>query len=225
MKKTQSPTRTANLKSTKKATREKILKAARRVFAEHAYNAASIRMVGKAAEIDHPLVSYYFPTKAELFEAVLEDIIEENYEASKKWYAGLDTMRTAPSLALFLDRLMKWNRNHPYAFRVLLLNMVQAQDSETIPGYRAIQKIADQSAQLFKKSVQLQASDREIGIFITSFNALVINYLGAMAYYAGILGMPADDEKYENWVKETLISIFSPRLKELIRGGRSGNHQ
>jgi AcrR family transcriptional regulator len=222
MRKDQPATQAANHKSAKRATRTKILKAARKVFAEHAYHAASIRMVGKAAGIDHPLVSYYFPAKAELFEAVLEDIVEENYEASKEWYEGLSTMRTEPSLALFLERLMTWNRSHPYAFRVLMLNMVQAQDAETIPGYQVIQKIADQSGRLFKNSVPLQASDREIGIFITSFNALVINYLGAKAYYAGILGIQAESRKYEKWVRDTLISIFSPRLKQLIKGGGSG---
>ena len=55
----------------KTATREKILAAAKKVFAQHPYSTASIRMVGKTAEIDHPLISYYFPTKAELYEGAL----------------------------------------------------------------------------------------------------------------------------------------------------------
>ena len=46
-------------KGKEKATRTLILNAAIRVFSRHAYRAASIRMIGKEAEIDHPLISYY----------------------------------------------------------------------------------------------------------------------------------------------------------------------
>ncbi len=76
----------------KKATRLKILKAARKVFAQYAYHAASIRMIGKEAGIDHPLISYYFPSKAKLFEAVLADIVQEWNTANQDWIEGLDQM-------------------------------------------------------------------------------------------------------------------------------------
>ena len=60
-----------NRKPAKKVTRLKLLKAARKIFAQYAYHVASIRMIGKEAKIDYPLISYYFPSKAVLFEAVL----------------------------------------------------------------------------------------------------------------------------------------------------------
>ncbi|MBW2177693.1 MAG: helix-turn-helix transcriptional regulator, partial [Deltaproteobacteria bacterium] len=72
-------------KPAKKATHLKILKAARKIFAQYAYHAASIRMIGKEAGIDHPLISYYFPSKAILFEAVLADIVQEWHKANVTW--------------------------------------------------------------------------------------------------------------------------------------------
>ncbi len=205
-------------KPAKKVTRSKILKAARKVFAQYSYHAGSIRMVGKEAEIDHPLISYYFQTKADLFEAVLADIVQEWHTANTAWFEGLNKMSPEAGLALYIDRMIGYSRKHPYAANVFLLNMVQAQTSDTIPGYRVIQEFFDRSTQLLKNLVPMHASDSDIEKFRQSFNTLAMSYLGAKSYYAGILGIPVNSRQYENWVKEMLIELFLPRLKQLMFG-------
>lgn len=55
-------------------------------------------MIGKAAGIDHPLVNYYFPTKAVLFEEVIKQVTDEYYQADLSWFDGLDKL--APRLGL-----------------------------------------------------------------------------------------------------------------------------
>jgi hypothetical protein len=55
-------------------------------------------------------------------------------------------------------------------------------------------------------------------MFTESFNTLVINYLGASTTYAGRLRMDPHGPSYRRWVKETLLFIFLPRLRQLIRG-------
>jgi AcrR family transcriptional regulator len=179
----------ADKKPTKKATRAIILDAAKSVFSEHPYHSASIRMIGKAAGIDHPLVSYHFRSKADLLEAVLANICEEYYEATTRWFKGLDRLEPAQGLARFIDRLLDFTRAHPEAFRILLLNMVQ---------------------------VPMHASDDDIEMFRRSFNTLVINYLGASTYYAAILGLSPSSKKYMQWVKASLMSLFLPRLEQLM---------
>ncbi|MBW2412628.1 MAG: TetR/AcrR family transcriptional regulator, partial [Deltaproteobacteria bacterium] len=176
-------------KPAQKETRAKILRAARSVFSEHPYHTASIRMIGKAAGLDHPLVSYHFRNKAELFEAVLADICEDYFAATTRWFKGLHGLGPEQGLALFIDRLLIFTRVHPEAFRILLLNMVQAHDSGIIPGYRFIQELFDRTTQTLKETVPMRASDDEIEMFRRNFNALLINYLGASTYYAGMLGM------------------------------------
>jgi len=197
-----------------------ILKAARKVFAEHPYNAASIRMIGKAAGIDHPLVSYYFPTKSRLFQEVLKDIAEENYQETQKSFRGMDKMNPDKGFARYLDRLLAYNRLHPYAFRVLLLNMVQAEHESVIPGYSIIQDISRRTARIFKTTVPLNAPESRIERFTTSFNLMIINYLGAQRYYGEILDIAPGSREYEQWVKETLIYLFLPHLKTLIQGAQ-----
>jgi AcrR family transcriptional regulator len=213
--KAQKPGPTRNKKA---ATREKILEAAKKVFSERPYSAASIRMVGSSAEIDHPLISYYFPTKADLFEAVLEEIAETYYQANTAWFEGLEQLSASRGLSLYLDRMIDFTSKHPETLRIIALNLVQPEDSEIIPGYRQMQRLITRNTETLRKVVALRSSTRAIRMFMESFNALVINYLGAASYYAGILGIDPRGPAYRRWVKETLQLLFLPRLIELIRG-------
>jgi AcrR family transcriptional regulator len=210
--------RTGGSKNRKTATRARILEAAKRVFAEHPYSSASIRMVGNAAEIDHPLISYYFPTKAHLFEAVLEEIAETYYEANISWFEGLESLHASRGFPLYIDRLLDFTSKHPEALRIIALNLVQPQDEEIIPGYRRIQALLLSNAETFRKVAALRSPAREIRMFTESFNTMVINYLGASTYYAGILGMNPRSPAYRRWVKEALLFLFLPPLKRLILG-------
>lgn len=221
MKKNTPPTNPEKKKPVKKATRSKILKAARKVFAQYAYHAASIRMIGKEAGIDHPLISYYFPSKAELFEAVLQDIVQEWHRANTAWLEGLNKMSPEDGLTLYVDRLIDYSRIRPYAAQVFLLNMVQAKDAETIPGYQAIQEFFH--GQVLQDFIPIQASNSEIEKFRQSFFTLALSYVGAKSYYAGILGIPASSRRYKAWVKEMLIDLFLPRLKQLVSGTENKN--
>ena len=208
----------ASRKPAKKATRLKILKAARKVFAQYAYHAASIRMIGKEAGIDHPLISYYFPSKALLFEAVLADILAEWQIANETWSEGLDRMSPGKGLTLYIDRMLDFGIKRPYAAQVLMLNMVQAQDGDTIPGYDAIQAFFDQSRQLLKSRASEHTADSDIEKFRQSFYTLAMSYVGAKSYYAGLLGMTPNSKEYKEWVKGALMDLFLPRLKQLMFG-------
>ncbi len=53
-------------------TRERILAAARTVFAELGYDRASVRAIAKAAGVDPALVHHYFGAKEQVFEAAVE---------------------------------------------------------------------------------------------------------------------------------------------------------
>jgi TetR/AcrR family transcriptional regulator len=218
MKNNTKTSKTENRKPAKKATRSKILKAARKVFAQYAYHAASIRMIGKKAGVDHPLISYYFPSKAVLFEAVLADIMEEWQVANAAWSEGIDLMSPEKGLSLYIDRVLDFSRKRPYAAQVLMLNMVQAQDGETIPGYHAIQTYFEESGQLLKSLASARTADSEIEKFRQSFFTLAMSYVGARSYYAGILGMPPNSREYKEWVKGALMDLFLPRLKQLMFG-------
>jgi AcrR family transcriptional regulator len=200
-------------------TKIKILNAAKKIFSEYPYHTASIRMIGDAAGLNFPLVAYYFSSKAALFEAVLDELGEEYYQALEQRFAEIAGMGSTKGLSLYIDRLLEFTQTHPETLRTILLNVVQAKGSQVVPGYRIMQKFFNRSVPHFKKTSSARATDNEIENFSHNFNTLVVNYLGADAYYAGVLGLEPNSPEYRRWVKENLIALFMPHLKRLIRGG------
>jgi len=205
-------------KALAKPTRDKILEAAIKVFADYPYYAASIRMIGKAAEIDHPLINYYFPTKAGLFEEIVKIITEEYYEANITWFKGLENLNPEQGLSLYIDRFFEFALKRPKTLRIIALNLVQAGKSEIIPGYDRLLNFFSETTQTFVKAVPLRGTEGDIKMLTTNFNTMAINYLGASDYYAGILGMEPQSPEYLKWVKNSLIFMILPQFKRLLEG-------
>ncbi len=199
-------------------TKGKILIAAKKIFSEYPYHTASIRMIGHAAGINHPLVAYYFSSKATLFEEVLADVCEEYYKASINWFDEISQMKASSGFRLYIERIMEFTQKHPEAVRILLLNMVQSKESDAIPCYQMLQKLYERVIPLFLKTTSAKAEYHKIEMFHHNFNTLIANYLGAGAYYAGILGVDPHGPEYQRWVRENLVSLFQPLLKRLILG-------
>jgi AcrR family transcriptional regulator len=74
------PVRTTRRALAKQKTREKVLAAARRLFVEHGYEAATIRDIAKAAGMSTGAVFASFSDKAELFDEILIEDFDAVYE-------------------------------------------------------------------------------------------------------------------------------------------------
>ncbi len=197
-------------------TRERILTAARKIFAEHPYKAASIRMIGKEGGFDHPLIHYYFPTKAELFEAVVSEICDDFCNANISWFEGIERSHPKQALPIYIDRFLEYHFEHPEVMRIIALNSAQIDKLDEIPGYQHIPEILAKARQTFEDNVRLRADAEQISMFIHSFNTLVISYLGASSCQAEVLGMDPQSDEYRAWVKNALLLVFGPLLEKLI---------
>ncbi len=60
----------------KSRSREDILAAARRLFAENGFDATSVRAISREAGVDPALVHHFFGSKEEVFNAALEDVVK-----------------------------------------------------------------------------------------------------------------------------------------------------
>lgn len=214
------PKRRVNSDAVKKSdvTREKIMEAARRVFAEHEYNAASIRMVATEGNFGHGIIRYYFPNKAELFKAVLSEISSDLYMMNNAW---LDDVRHVPlqdGLPRFVERLVTYNAEKPEALRILVQNMAVMEHPESTPGHELITQFLVDTRRAIEEKLQFRSNAETTRRFIDSFNGLVLYYLGASPYEARILGVDPHGPEYRKWVKETLVSVFLPFLKNILAG-------
>jgi AcrR family transcriptional regulator len=68
--------------------REAILEAARALFAEHGYNATSMRAIGAAAGVDAALIVHFFGNKARLLRAAIQWPFDPAAEADRIYAGG-----------------------------------------------------------------------------------------------------------------------------------------
>ncbi len=204
-------------KGHKKETQDKILTAARHVFSNYPYHSASIRTIGKLAEIEHPLISYYFPSKADLFIFVLEEVIRTHIEAEKQMFEKIKAMLPGRALAVFLDLQLDFFRTRPEVYRIMALNMVQSVDESPIPGYHLIQESLKEALKNYTETVKVPSLDYEVDMFGRSMFVQLVSFLGAGTFHAGLLNMDPNSFQYLNWVKETVIYTMSPRLEEMFK--------
>ena len=210
---------TANLNKLKKSdiTREKILSAARNVFAQNSYNAASIRMIANQGEFEFGLIRYYFPNKAALFETVMKSIYDELTTGIIRWLKGIEKMPVEDGFSLFLDRFIKYHFDYPEALRIIINNIYLPEDPDfEVPGHHYIPKLLKQNRKTFEKTIRLRSSKEEINRFADSLNVQILMFIGASTCNAKVIGIPPDSKKYRQWVKETIMHIYLPHLKRLI---------
>ena len=208
--------RTEKTEKKSDVTRYRIITAAKKVFARLPYHAASIRMIGKEGEVNHELIRYHFPNKALLFQTILHDICDDFYRSNISFLDGLSEMDAKEGFSLYIDRFLGHHFRNPEALRIIVLNMVMTDKPKSIPGYRHIPEMLSSTRRTFKEKIPIIASDREIEIFISGFNNLLLHLLGAGYCQASILGLKHTGVKYREWVKTTLLEIFLPHLKRLV---------
>lgn len=197
-------------------TRKKILAAARRVFARHPYKAATMRMIAAEGDFDHPLIRYYFSTKADLFAAVVADACEEYYQATLSWFDGLDRLSPQQGLSLFIDRLLDYSFTNPEFFKILAINSVLQSEADILPGYDAIPRVLSKTHALLKQSLPTTAAAEEIEAFANCFDSLVVSFLGAGNCQAMVLGLDPSGPRYRQWIKQTLLYVFTPLLEKYV---------
>ena len=64
-------------------TKEKILKTATKLFAQKGYDGTGVREIARNSNVNVALISYYWGGKKELFQAIINDIIETQTKYAK----------------------------------------------------------------------------------------------------------------------------------------------
>jgi len=196
--------------------RDKIIKAAMKVFAKYPYHTATLRMVGKEAGLHHQAIAHYFPTKADLFEAVVSEACDDFCNANQSWFEGLDRIGIEQGLRLFVERLLEYFSKTPEPFRMTALNAPMIERLDELPGYQHTVEMRSKVRANFKNNLPPSVDQVMLERFTMTFDTAIYSYLGAAHSQAEILGMDPAGEEYKDWVKETLICVFLPLLKNLI---------
>ena len=93
------------------ATRDAILKAATKVFAQHGFAGGSVEKISRAARTYDRMIYYYFGSKEGLFVAVLEGIYQRMDDAESA--IAFDISRPLEALTAVIRFVHSYYRRHP----------------------------------------------------------------------------------------------------------------
>lgn len=199
-----------------KDTRRNILAAARTVFARYAYNSASIRMIAAEGGFGHPIIGYYFPTKAELFEAIAEEICSDLEKHCLAYLDEIKEMGPKDGFQLFLKRAVELRLQKPWIFKILMLNIAQNRYT-VLPGQDFLLRAVDNMRKYFIKTMGVQQPEEEVRRFTDSLNAMFLYYLGAGESASWFMGMAQNSPEYYEWVQNTIYELLMPVLSKILR--------
>lgn len=102
-----------------------VLEQAVRVFAESGYEGASIATIAERAGMSKQNLMYYFPTKQQLYQRVLDDVLDD-------WLARMDKLASAAvgeyapqdMLRAYIAAKLRFSREQPWASRVYALEVI-----------------------------------------------------------------------------------------------------
>jgi TetR/AcrR family transcriptional regulator len=92
-----------------------ILAAAESVFAEHGFGGATMAEIAARAGVPKPNVHYYFPTKAKLYRAVIEQVLTAWLDAAHSFDTSDDP---AEALTAYIDAKMDLAREMPLSSKI-----------------------------------------------------------------------------------------------------------
>lgn len=99
-----------------------ILEQAVRVFAESGYEGASIATIADRAGLSKQNLMYYFPSKQQLYQRVLDDVLDD-------WLARMDLLANDEDepgdvLRAYISAKLRFSREQPWASRVYALEVI-----------------------------------------------------------------------------------------------------
>jgi len=204
------------------ATRAMIIEAARKVFTKQPYHKASIRMIAQEGGFHFSIINHYF-TKSELFGAVASAVSEELLKEFTGWLKEIQKMPPEEGFSLFLDLALEHFFEKPDMLSILMKNAGEAGSKETAPAFESFSKYVFAGGGILINELRMEKSVENIVVWIYGVLNLLINFVGAAPYHCKVLNMDPDGPEFRKWVKNCLIYLFTPTLKDLFpaREGRS----
>lgn len=204
-----------------KTSRQKIIIAARKVFSEHPYPSAGIRMIGKEAGVDFPLVMYYFPSKAALFTEVIELVCQELVQANQGFLADLQGYSPEEGFDIFLDRCLDFHFARPELLRTITLNINQFEAGAEIPALDRMNSLLRNGLKMIE-ALSPPGRAEAAKTFYSSLSILIFYYLGSRTSMAAALGMDSWSAQYRRWVRDSLHQVGLPFMREFMGGDGGG---
>ena len=198
--------------------KSRILEAATKLFAQKGFDGASIREICKLADVNLCMISYYWGGKQELYNGIIEDLIEKQIEYSKSFLdlnrnpQNMSTKECVDLLITISDRLVNFFYTNVSSDLIVIL-LKEQQKLDFIVKSPVLDYMRSVVARILNKDV----NDRLV-IFKTLFMLSQVNSPRILpAFSLRPLGQTDFCEEDIKIIKENVKLYINAILKE---GGR-----
>lgn len=195
--------------------KKRILEAATKLFARNGFNGVSIREICKEADINICMISYYFGGKKELYQAIIEDLIERQSAYAESFVdlnsdpSALTKKEQIDMLKLVADKFVDFFYSNISKDLIVIL-LKEQQGENFVVKSPAINYFRKLIASIFHKN----ENDKEI-IFKTLFLISQINSPRILpAFSLRLLGQDDFVQEDIKIIKENVKTYINAILKE-----------
>ncbi|MBO3734987.1 TetR/AcrR family transcriptional regulator [Glycomyces niveus] len=183
-------------------TREKLLRAAREVFAEHGLAHTRISDIAARSGVNRERVYGYFGSKEGLFDAVVNDALDELAEAVP--------LTAGEDLVEYVDRVHEFHRLHPQLLRLLLWEALHYR-TEPLPGEEERQGRYREKVSALEQS--LGAAEGHLQAAPTLFILIGLAAWPSVVPQLARLIMGADESENPEIMREHVLSFARSALR------------
>jgi len=192
-------------------TRQKLLDAALQAFSESGFKGTSTRDIAERAGVHHPLITYHFKNKDQLWRAAADRVFREFNISLVKAMAQVQNMDPKARATTFVRTYVRSSRNQPALHKIILQEA--SQQSERLdwlvenhlrPLYELVQSAL---LELQRLGIAPQGNPALL------FNMIRVSAGGLIALQQemkGTSGIDLDDDVQIDELAELIIRVFFP---------------
>lgn len=192
-------------------TQQKLLDAAIEAFSENGFKGTSTRDIAERAGVHHPLITYHFKNKDQLWRAAADRIWSDFSDALGRAMAQTDDADPKAQMATTIRAYVRYAQNQP------ALHKVMAQES-SYPNPRLDWLVATHLRPFFEQMVSRIEHLQAVGVAPTGDPALLFNMLrvasgGLVALsleVRGTTGVDLDAQETLDDLSDMIIRVFLP---------------
>jgi len=192
-------------------TQQKLLDAAILAFSENGFKGTSTRDIADRAGVHHPLITYHFKNKDQLWRAATDRIFREFNISLVKAMADIPEVDPKARAEVFVRTYVKYAFNQPALHKIIL-------QESSYPSARLDWLVATHLKPLYQQVVGSLQKLQELGVSPSGNPALLYNMIRVSAGGLLALGLEVrgtseldfESEQQRNELADMIIRVFLP---------------
>jgi len=199
-------------------TRDRILDAAEVVFARHGLNGTRIRAIAEAAEVNNATIYRYFPSKTDLYEAVLERGMRPLINLVMDFSASTHDMEAVEKL---LRNSMKHLSERPNLSRLIYLEIISEGSYLAELSSKWLRPLVDPGlAQLQKGTESTPWEGSLASLIVTTFVQLSFGHFALTPLFREVIGADPTSPEWVAHQTKFMLTLLEHMFPEGIDPGR-----